>query len=495
MKKNILTCLTLFVTLLLSAESFSGGKVSIKANFETTDMPKRPSGTAFKIQGADQKVVVRTNRDDYVLSTWEQAVPNQGLAEASVRRGCKVSVSGMCCSHAVTCALEYCHGVSGLLASYLHKSVTGGYSKGMHIEDAMQFVAKHGVMALPPGQEVKHGSGLSWPSGPRCKFDRVVKVTKSLPFLYADLLDMKVLLQEDGLKRFRLAAFYKGALVKYNHPLVVSILSGYRDPNGEKSYRHLSPFLKYRSTDQKDILSGKGHLLDNIGNDSIPSGAVAVYHAIIIYGFREATRSFFVKNSWGPSDKDGMVGVNGLCTLSFAYIDKFARDAFVGLGHYDIRQEEQTEGISSGAASSGFVEQHSSICSSPLFQDEEREEIFRRDGSLVEDEEEYHAYRRQYEVEGLVKYGSFPDFSLTDNRVAGRLFGGEMENISEIHWENCPLITDRSVAFFSDYIMSAPVLEGVYLRGSGLTESGKAELRENVKGKVVKGKKGFTLSL
>lgn len=260
-------------------------------------------GDAFKIKYANQEIQVRTSRDEYVTSTWEQAILNQGLAEQSAKVGCKIDVAGMCCSHAVINALEYCHTRCDLLASYLHKAVTGGYDQSMSLEEAMYFVKNNGVMALPPKQTIKHGSGLPWPTGKKYKFTEVINVDNCLPLGPSPDTDK--------------ASIYKAILVTNNHPIVVSILSGY------KGYKDKSPFLKYRGTDPED--SSKMEVQD----DTMPDDAQPVYHAIILYGFRESTGRFFVKNSWGPEFN------NGLCTLPFEYINRFAISAFVGLGYED----------------------------------------------------------------------------------------------------------------------------------------------------------------
>lgn len=253
-------------------------------------------GDAFKVRDAYQAVQVRTSSNEYVVSTWEKAIPNQGLAEQSAEEGCKVESSGMCCSHAVVGALEYCYQRSDLLASYLHKAVTGGYHKGMNLEEAMNFVKTRGVMALPPNQTVKHGSGRPWPDGPRYKFRDVINVDSMLSSGFPDK-----------------ATKYKAVLIEFHHPIVVSILSGY------KGYKDKSPFLKYRGIDPEDSLKMEIQ-------DDVPEGAENVYHAVILYGFRESTGRFFIKNSWGPEGKDG------LCTLPYGYVNKFARNAFIGYG-------------------------------------------------------------------------------------------------------------------------------------------------------------------
>ena len=72
----------------------------------------------FKIKFATQKILVRTSDDEYVDSTWEKTISNQGLAEKSAKEGCKINPQGMCCSHAVVCALGYCYEKTDLLASY-----------------------------------------------------------------------------------------------------------------------------------------------------------------------------------------------------------------------------------------------------------------------------------------------------------------------------------------------------------------------------------------
>ncbi len=281
---------------------------------------------AFKIKFAAQKVTVKTSNGEYVESTWEQAIPNQGLAEASVEEGCKIDPQGMCCSHAVVCALEYCHNRSDLLASYLHKAVTGGYDKGMDLKEAMNFVKNNGVMALPPGQTVKHGSGLPWPEGPRYTFTKVIDADSRGHFSFVGISSDK-------------ASLYKSILREHNHPIVVSILSGY------KGHPDKSPFLKYRGTDRKDNSTKFSET--KIQSEPVPSNAQKLYHAIILYGFRESSKCFFVKNSWGPER------INGLCTLPYDFINEFAISAFVGLGHKD----SQGEGIKAGQDDSSLVEQ------------------------------------------------------------------------------------------------------------------------------------------
>lgn len=313
-KKKILNLLKTFVLLSI---------IFMPANSFAMDPPREEYGEdVHKIKFASQQVRVRTSANEYVDSTWEQAVPNQGLAEKSARDGCKIDPSGMCCSHAVVCALEYCHNRSDLLASYLHKAVTGGYDQGMNLEDAMNFVKKNGVMALPEGQTVKHGSGLSWPDGERYKFTEVINADR-----FCSSCPDK-------------ASQYKAILKQYNHPIVVSILSGYQ------GYRDQSPFLKYRGIDQDDVL-GKFSKTE-VQIDGALSNVQKIYHAVILYGFRESTKRFFVKNSWGPDQN------NGLCTLPYDYINKFSTSAFVGLGHKDW----QGNGIKEGQYNIAFVEQH-----------------------------------------------------------------------------------------------------------------------------------------
>jgi hypothetical protein len=317
----------------------------------------------FKIKFSTQPVEVRTSNDLYVSSTWESAIPNQGLAEHSAKTGCKISVDGMCCSHAVVCALEYCHNRSDLLASYLHKAVTGGYEKGMSLRDAMEFVKKSGVMALPKEQTVKHGSGLSWPDGERYKFSEIID---------ADTL----FVSNSNDKSSR----YIKILKKYNHPIVVSILCGY------KGYRDQSPFLKYRGTD--------GDKKKEIQNDAPPPNAQESYHAIILYGFRKSTECFFVKNSWGP------YGENGLCTLPYDYINKFSHSAFVGLGHEDC----DGDGIHEGQAKNNcLVEQimHNVIPIKERERERERRKkyLYRSIECLEREKENLYRHMRELERE------------------------------------------------------------------------------------------------
>jgi hypothetical protein len=262
----------------------------------------------YKIRFAIQLIPVRTSGMNHVWSTWEKAITNQGLAEKSVENNCKIDTRGMCCSHAVTNALEYCHGRGDLLASYLHKAVTGSYEEGMDLEAAMKFASKKGIMGLPSGESIKHGSGLSWPKGKRYKFSRVHNADSFSPSPFLEFS------YQDKSQR------YKFFLLIYNHPVIVSILSGY------KGYTEKSPFLKYKGKDQDDILKEVTTIKGDDEND-VPADAERLYHAIILYGFRNSTKRFLVKNSWGPE------GANGLCTLPFEYIDKYASSAFVGMGH------------------------------------------------------------------------------------------------------------------------------------------------------------------
>jgi hypothetical protein len=306
---NFLKIPTLFLAILIPANSYA--------------MLQEDREDPFKIRFSTQNVMVRTSNEKYAESTWERAIPNQGLAEKSAKEGCKIDPSGMCCSHAVVCALEYCHNRTDLLASYLHKAVTGGYDKGMDLAEAMNFVKNNGVMALPPGQIVKHGSGLPWPNGQRYKFTGVIN---------AD--DPHCLPSERAFSYPDKASRYEAILKRYNHPIVVTILSGY------EGYPNLSPFLKYRNIDQDDM-SIKITKVE-LQNGNVPSNTKKVYHAIILYGFRKSTECFFVKNSWGPDGK------NGLCTLPYDYLNKFATSAFVGLGHEDWLGAGIMEGITAG---------------------------------------------------------------------------------------------------------------------------------------------------
>lgn len=292
----------------------------------------------FKIKFAREEVEVRTNEDKYVWSTWEDAVKDQGLAEASAREAGYLP-RGMCCSHAVICALEYVHERSDLLASYLHKAVTGGYSDGMPLEKAMKFVTEHGVMALPKGQRVIHGSGNPWPSGKRYKFSGIFD-----PYVIYN--EEKVSDCSDDVTRIIMPLTYpapksesskvfKFILKKYNHPIVVSILSGYR------GYPEWSPFQKYRGKLDTDVI-GKKDLIEPwdiallygyCHTCGLKMKVEPVYHALILYGYKESTKRFLVKNSWGPEWN------YGVCTLPYDYFDKYARRAFVGFGHDDWRGE------------------------------------------------------------------------------------------------------------------------------------------------------------
>lgn len=268
-------------------------------------------GDAFKIKYATQKMQVRTIDGRYVESTWEQAIPNQGLAEKIAKDGCNINPAGMCCSHAVVCALEYCHNRSDLLASYLHKAVTGGYAEGMHLKPTMNFVKDSGVMALPPNQTVKSGSGLPWPDGVRYKFSNVI--------------DANNFNEVDGINRYpNKATRYIAALKYHDHPIVVEILSGY------KGRPELSPFIQYRGRDDID----RGVIMVQDNSASIAEDKL--YHAIILYGFRKSTQRFFVKNSWGTDY------MNGLCTLPYDYFNKFSRSAFIGLGHNDAPMKQES---------------------------------------------------------------------------------------------------------------------------------------------------------
>jgi hypothetical protein len=289
-------------------------------------------------------VEVRTVDDDNVWSTWEDAVKNQGLAEKSAREA-GFEVGGMCTGHAVVCALEYVHERSDLLASYLHKAVTGGYSGGMNLEEAMIFARFHGVMALPKGQTVKHGSGNPWPNGPKYKFKDFLNVFDS----YVGHRDDSYYYQTGHLmlpgnirsmirqEKDHWSKAIKHVLKTYNHPVVVGIHSGY------EGHGDLAPFIKYRGridTDRpgknnkievEDIFLADGTI------DGIPvyrrpwiKDLKKTYHAIVIYGYKKSTQRFLVKNSWGPG---GEKSKKGLCTLPFDYFDHFTTDAFVGLGH------------------------------------------------------------------------------------------------------------------------------------------------------------------
>lgn len=281
----------------------------------------------FKIKFSTQQVRVRKSDGMYAYSTWESAIPCQGLAEASAREGCRINIGGMCCSHAVVSALEYCHNRSDLLASYLHKAVTGGYDRGMNLEQAMNFVRDGGVMALPAGQTVKHGSGLSWPSGTRYRFSSVIDadtVAINEGSWYSPISYVHPSYYDDYPDK---ASRYRAILKKYNHPIVVDIHCGY------VGRRDDAPFLRYRGSDDKYLSPITVH-------DSSRSDWQKTYHAIILYGFRESTQRFFVKNSWGIKSDLLEVGdrlldnpINGLCTLPYDYFNKFARFAFVGLGH------------------------------------------------------------------------------------------------------------------------------------------------------------------
>jgi|GEM_PF-2014596 len=289
----------------------------------------------FKIRYATREVQVRTQGEENVVTTWEKAIPRQGSAEESARKGCKISTAGMCCSHAVVGALEYCHGRSDLLASYLHKAVTGGYSEGMHIKDAMQFVQKYGIMALPAGQKVRHGSGLPWPSGTKYMFSRVIAIEHNGSFAGSfpsrNTRGGERFLCVSATPRNYRSSLYKWFLRRYNQPLVIDVHSGYKDPKGKQSYIDFSPFRKYKGRDHED-LPVRYYVQ---GDDTVPEGAKKTYHAILLYGYRESTQRFFAKNSWGPKRN------KGLCTLPFSYIDRYGREAFIGYGRKNTDKVEE----------------------------------------------------------------------------------------------------------------------------------------------------------
>lgn len=259
---------------------------------------------AFKIEFATQSVWVKTHNNTYVNSTWEQTILNQGLAEGSAAKGCNTTPAGMCCSHAVIGALEYCHQRSDLLASYLHKAVTGGYDRGMNLEKAMNFVKKNGIMALPPGQTVQHGSGLPWPSGERYKFTDVLDA------------DETFVTTGEASSSSSKSARYKEILKTCQHPIVVSVLSGY------EGHRELSPFDRYRGVDQESSTEKRSASSTFSAEEEVEQFLARflgkpIYHAVILYGFRKSTQCFFVKNSWGAEGK------NGLCTLPSHYPSLF----------------------------------------------------------------------------------------------------------------------------------------------------------------------------
>jgi len=290
---------------------------------------------------------VRMNLINGGSQLWEDWSMNQGG-------------TGTCTSHAVTAAMSYVHQIDGIMPNYLHKytlhdlgeDCSNYESGGISVRDAMQFVDRYGVPRVPQGQMVLFSlkNGSIEHNGRKLKSDELCELGAG-PFSFprgttkytfghvADVYSGTAWLNSPNpLDRI------KECIRRYNLPVVVGLTSRFTSVHPHDaslaydiSNPHIGCGFIPPACIAKPALCAQAQSNTTFScADPASWGEVDKKkgHALVVYGYNEETKGFYVKNSWGADrwarrfPNVEMEGGNAL--LSYSYFSRYLHSAYVG---------------------------------------------------------------------------------------------------------------------------------------------------------------------
>lgn len=218
-----------------------------------------------------------------------------------------------CTSHAVVECLKYVHKRNRIHPYYLHhyahfhlgttkdgKRACEHYGTGHYVPHLMEFALEHGVPELPEGHNFKLGKNdtdFSYANGKtKYAFEQIIDVYENEP----------------GHTKVEQI---KNALRKYNHPIVISVIS---DQDGEDLF-------------DKEVVPLEANL-DTEEDFPLDNASEIIGHAVTVYGYSDTANNgegaLLIKNSWGRT-----YASQGRAELKYAYLNThFHGPAYLGLG-------------------------------------------------------------------------------------------------------------------------------------------------------------------
>lgn len=218
-----------------------------------------------------------------------------GTQEIPWKKWTYEQVGGTCCSHAVAGALGYNHGRGDIMANYLHKYTQYhnheemSYENGIAIADAMAFVNKFGVPALPERKEMCFGGmerprpgGLRYPTG-------YAFPSHTTKYSFENTFDLKTASFLEG----DLAHRIKQTIRQYHWPVVV----------GQVSCITIGKDRVF-GLDEELVAAQGGCGGGGVAPSPQPLFQITKkYHALIFWGYGYShelkEEGFLIKNSWG----------------------------------------------------------------------------------------------------------------------------------------------------------------------------------------------------